>query len=228
MSSTSINTGANITDADIDELVALIIRLPNPDASKNSPMENIWKLHAVASTSSGENEWWDTIESGGSRHAPAEDRASLQRLRRNYNSIRKLQRLSQEVFEAQNFTPNKPEYLPLASPPTKRQRLSEEVVAPQNFTSKPDYLPINPQTLGDELEPSTYIDAPMQCGQSPCQEIQSLEAFGIKLTEQQEESLYICQNQLHEQADRLHMLRVNYMNEVDNMKLTSVVRPSLV
>jgi hypothetical protein len=224
MTSTSGNTAVSITEADIDELVSLIIMLPKPDDSKKSPGKNIWKLHAVAATWSEENEWWDNIERYRS-HVTDEGRATLQRLRRNYNAIRKLQRLSQEVSDEQNFTPSKHESLHLTPPSVKRQRLSHVVFDNQKSTPpNQECLSITPSPLENELSPSTYINSPMQCGQSPTQEIQSLAEFGIKLTEQQEESLHTVQNQLQEQDERLHILRMNYMNEVENLKMHSAVQ----
>jgi hypothetical protein len=71
------------------------------------------------------------------------------------------------------------------------------------------------------------INSSMECRPSRSQEIESLEYFGIKLTKKQEESLSGRPNQLHEQDERLHMLRVNHMKEVDYVTLQSEVRRRL-
>jgi hypothetical protein len=99
-----------ITETDIHELVFLIIRLPSPEDSKNSPRENIWKLRAVATTLSEENEWWDRIERS-SRNVTGEGStlykgyvktiiiyANCRYYQKKYSSIRILHHPSRSIY----------------------------------------------------------------------------------------------------------------------------------
>jgi hypothetical protein len=107
----------------------------------------------------------------------------------------------------------------------RRVLLNQPDSTPAQGYSSPPTAPMKSPAKSSINSPP---DSPMDCGQSPAQEIKSLENCGVTLTIEQEETLYACQNQLHEQAERLDMLRSNYMKEIDTTKLSTVVRRRLL